>query len=182
MTDNWSSGDPIAAAARSLVERDVSAGFRTRVLARLDRPPRATRWPWLAVPAAAAILAMWAVLPARRVDLPDVSRPVLVAARPPLPPLMAAIEQVAQVASEPVRPSPVRASTEAPAPAGALEPSPAEAAWRAAALPPLPTPVPIDVAVTQPAPVTIALLKTEPLAVPPIGLAPLGSDRSPREP
>jgi len=179
MTDNWSSGDPIAAAARSLVERDVSAGFRTRVLARLDRPPRATRWPWLAVPAAAAILAMWAVLPARRVDLPDVSRPVLVAARPPLPPLMAAIEQGA---AGPVRQSQVPPSTEAPASAVALEPSAAEAAWRAAALPPLPTPVPIDVAVTQPAPVTIALLKTEPLAVPPIGLAPLGSDRSPREP
>jgi hypothetical protein len=182
MTDNWSSDDPIAAAARSLVQRDVPAGFGTRVLARLDRTPRATRWPWLAVPAAAAILAMWAVLPARDVDLPDVSRPVLVAARPPLPPSPAAIEQVAQVASEPVRPSPVRASTEAPAPAGALEPSPAEAAWRAAALPPLPTPEPIEVAVTQPAPVTIALLETEPLAVTRLAIVPLGSERSPREP
>jgi hypothetical protein len=177
MTDNWSSDDPIAAAARSLVQRDVPAGFGTRVLARLDRTPRATRWPWLAVPAAAAILAMWAVLPARDVDLPDVSRPVLVAARPPLPPSLAAIEQV-HVPVEPVGAS----SVEGAAAAVALEPSPAEASWRAAALPPLPTPAPIDIAVTQPAPVTIALLETEPLAVPRLALVPLGSERSPREP
>jgi hypothetical protein len=177
MTHDWSTNDAVTAAARSLVERDASAGFRARVLERIDVAPRGARWPWLAVPAAAALATMWAVLPATRADLPEVSQPARVAAAPVLGPSLTDIERL----RVPVEPA---ADVTAERTPGVVSdaPSPAEAAWRAAALPLLPAPAPIDAVVSQPAPVTIALLDIEPLAVPRVAITPLGRDRNPREP
>jgi len=154
--------DLIDEAARQLTEGQPGAGFRTRVLARLDQRPRRWSRAWLLAPAAAiAIVVATLVIP--REKMGDIA----------LSPEIAKVGLKADTTSVAVR---LKADTtpSAPAPVGGrVKPDPANT--------PPPVEYPADVAVepidiaplTMPLAVVDALATPAPLVVEGIAIAPL---------
>ena len=168
--------DVIAAAARSLVAQDPPATLRGRVLERLEAPAR-SRWvraAWIGAPAAAAIAVIAALSVTRAPEPPAVSSVdppralagAAVPSRPAPPPLTKPIEPAVAARRRPG----ARTIDSGPL-------SEAGLAWRAAAIPALPEPEALAVAVSQPEPVAIALLEVRTLAAPPVTVAPIDTTR-----
>lgn len=158
--------DAIDRAVRDIMRRDPPAGFRGRVLSRLDAPVRrALTWPRLA--AAAGTLAVVALAVVLLRDAPPepsiASSPV--AATPPAVPSPASDAVQPRVNSAPVTGPPPRRQPRAEPVRTATFP-PRDGRVSAASLPP---------AAARNAPSAPALEETMPSALPPIGVAPLAA-------
>lgn len=169
----------ITAASRSIVARSPSPEFERRLRQRLDGRER-RRWPLVAVPVAATLVAaVVSSLPSFNPALPHAApapRAVAVAAPAPRLPDASAMS---------VLPLPLLSTdateTRSLGPAAAPV-SAAEAAWAADAVQALTEPAALAVALTQPDAMFIPLLEVRELAAAPLSIPPIGAMRAPRTP
>ena len=166
--------------ARGLTDGDPSPAFRARVLDRLPGDRRG--WPFVPRPAVAviviAVLAGGLAIAYRATGARWPAPASLPAAASP-----AALPRPAAAVAYGATPSVAGAEprTDRRVPAAGVEdaatPSPAEAAWRARAVPALAGPGAIALDAIQPAGVALPLLDIEPLAPARLELAPIGGRR-----
>jgi hypothetical protein len=172
--------DAIDRAVRDLVRHDPPAGFRRRVLSRLDSPTRrAVLWPGFATAAAALAVVTMIVMMRDQPDRPAPAPQQTAVGEPIAPPASVPTAPTRSPAPEPVAPGRLR---RAPAPLRMATFDPRDgrvsaASLRERAVPPTAgaeAALPEGIIIPAPPPIAIGSIEPPPpLAIPPIDVAPI---------